>query len=112
MPSKIPKKYFSILKRWGVDFQILVKNKTILDDVKFEYFDQEVDFADTSCEKPKKIDLSDRIFSFKKVVEGDKVYKCMNHWKNNVDNDDNVVDNADYWEELDYFYIYEQHRNG
>jgi len=112
MPSKIPKKYFSILKRWGVDFQILVKNKTILDDVKFEYFDQEVDFADTSCEKPKKIDLSDRFFSFKKVVEGDKVYKCMNHWKNNVDNDDNVVDNADYWEELDYFYIYEQHRNG
>ena len=112
MPNKIPEKYFSILKRWGIDFEILVKNESILEDVKFEYFDQEVSFIDTSCKKPKEIDSSDRFFSFKKVVEGDKVYKCMNHWKNNIDNDDNIVDNPDYWEELDYFYIYEQHRNG
>ena len=48
--------------------------------------------------------------NLKIFVEADKTYKSLYHWKNNIDNDDKVVDNADYWEELDYFYIYEQDR--
>ena len=110
-PETIPKKYFDLLKRLNIDFHIFVKNKDILDDIRFEYFDQKVELYDPPCEKPKDVGLNDRFFSFKMVVEGDKIYKCTNFWKNNLDSEDNIVDNADYWEELDYFYIYEQDRD-
>jgi hypothetical protein len=110
-PDPIPKKYFEFLKRLNIDFRIFVKNKEILDDIRFEYFDQNVEFYNPKSQKPKNISASDKFFSFKMVVEGDKVYKSSYHWKNSIDNEDNIVDNADYWEESDYFYIYEQDRD-
>mgnify|MGYP003640377972 FL=1 len=110
-PQAIPKKYFELLKRLKIDIHILVKNKDILDDIRFEYFDQNVELYEPRSEKPKEVSAKDRFFSFKMVVEGDKVYKSSYHWKNNIDNEDNIVDNADYWEESDYFYIYEQDRD-
>ena len=110
IPEKVSDKYFSILKRLGINFHFLVKNKSILEDVKFKYFDQNVDYLDSYKQMPNSVSLKDRFFSFKFVVEGDSVYSCLHHWKNNIDNNDNIVDNADYWEELDYFYIYEQDR--
>ena len=110
IPEQVSDKYFSILKRLGINFHFLVKNKSILEDVKFKYFDQNVDYLDSYKQMPNSVSLKDRFFSFKFVVEGDSVYSCLHHWKNNIDNNDNIVDNADYWEELDYFYIYEQER--
>jgi len=110
-PETIPKKYFEFLKRLNIDFHIFVKNKEILDDIRFEYFDQNVEFYDPKSEKPKDIDVNDKFFSFKMVVDGEKIYKSSYHWKNSIDNEDNIVDNADYWEESDYFYIYEQDRH-
>jgi len=108
--DNIPKKYFELLERLKIKLKILVKNKEILDDVRFDYFDQDVEFYDPPSKKPDLVDFGDKFFSFKFVVEGDKIYKCTNFWKNNIDSDDNIVDNADYWEESDYFYIYEQER--
>jgi len=109
--DKIPQKYFSILKSLGIDFVFLVSNKEILDDMRFEYFDQLVEYYNPPKEKPKEINTNNYFMSFKFVVEGDKIYNSSYHWKNNIDKDDKIVDNADYWEELDYFYIYEQDRN-
>jgi hypothetical protein len=109
--ENIPKKYFELLKRLKIKLKILVKNKDILDDIRFDYFDQDVEFYDPPTKKPEGISLDDKFFSFKFVVEGDKMYKCTNFWKNKIDSDDNIVDNADYWEESDYFYIYEQDRH-
>ena len=31
----------------------------------------------------------------------------MAHWKKGLDNNVNIVDNDDFWEESNYFYIYE-----
>lgn len=108
--ENIPKQYFELLKRLKINFKIIVKNKDILDDIRFDYFDQDVEFYNPPSKKPDSVDLNDKFFSFKFVVEGDKIYKCTHFWKNNIDSDDNIVDNADYWEESDYFYIYEQER--
>jgi hypothetical protein len=107
----IPKEYFTFFKKRNIDFTIVVKNKEILDETRFKYFDQKVEYYSPPQEKPDCVDIGDRFFSFKLVIDGDKVYKSTYHWKNSIDNGDNIVDNADYWEELDYFYIYEQDRN-
>lgn len=109
--EKIPEDYFSLMKKLGIEFKILVKNKDILDEVRFDYFNQTVELYKPISEMPKGVTVNDYFFSFKIVVEGEKTYKSTHHWKNNLDNSDNIVDNADYWEELDYFYIYEQDRN-
>lgn len=108
--DEIPKKYFDYFKRNNIEFNIFVQNKEILDAVRFQYFDLKVEEYSPPTKKPKEVDLGDKFFSFKMVVEGDKIYKSTYHWKKNIDNEDNIVDNADYWEELDYFYIYEQDR--
>lgn len=109
-PDTIPSKYFSILKSLGINFSFLVKNKEILDDIRFEYFDEVVEYYDPPTKKPEFVGAEDYFFSFKYVVEGGKVYNSTYHWKKNLDSEDNIVDNPDYWEELDYFYIYEQKR--
>lgn len=108
--DQIPQNYFDLCKRLNIDVKIQVKNKDILDQTRFDYFDQNVEYLNPPTEKPEKVNLDDKFFSFKLVVEGDKVYKSTYHWKNNIDNSDNIVDNPNYWEELDYFYIYEQDR--
>jgi hypothetical protein len=109
--NKIPKEYFHSLKSLGINFSFLVKNKEILDDTRFEYFDEVVEFHKPNNKKPKNVKPNNYFFSFKMVVEGNKIYKSTYHWENKLDNSDNIVDNPNYWEELDYFYIYEQDRN-
>jgi len=111
MPEKIPDAYFEFLKKLDIEFLFLVTNKDILDDVRLEYFDHDVEFSDANREKPSDISLDDKFISFKTVIEGDKAYKSLAHWKKNIDSDNNIVDNLTYWEELDYFYIYEQEEN-
>jgi len=107
----IPKEYFSFFKKRNIDFKIYVTNKQILDDIRFKYFEQRVEYFDPPKEKPDCVSFTDKFFSFKLVVDGGDVYKSTYHWKNNIDKEDKVVDNSNYWEELDYFYIYEQDRD-
>ena len=107
----IPQAYFDFFKKFNIDFVIVVKNKKILDETRFKYFDQKVEYYKPHEKKPECVDIDDRFHSFKLVFDGDKMYKSTYHWKNNIDSGDNIVDNADYWEELDYFYIYEQKNN-
>ena len=109
--GEIPQNYFAFFKRLNINFVILVKNKEILDETRFKYFDQTVEYLNPPSKKPDSVGDNDRFFSFKLVFDGDKIYKSTYHWKNNIDNGDNIVDNADYLEELDYFYIYEQDRD-
>ena len=111
VPSKIPEIYFEALKKLGIDFMFLVSNEDIVDEMRLEYFDQDVEFIETLKEKPSDLNLSDKFISFKTVIDGDKSYKSLSHWKKNLDSDNNIIDNLNYWEELDYFYIYEQENN-
>jgi len=111
VPSKIPEIYFEALKKLGIDFMFLVSNEDIVDEMRLEYFDQDVEFIETLKEKPSDLNLTDKFISFKTVIDGDKSYKSLSHWKKNLDSDNNIIDNLNYWEELDYFYIYEQENN-
>ncbi len=111
VPAKIPDIYFEALKKLGIDFMFLVVNEDILDEMRLEYFDQEVEFVQSIKEKPSDLNISDKFISFKTIIDGEKSYKSIAHWKKNLDSDNNIIDNADYWEELDYFYIYEQENN-
>tara|TARA_R110000772_G_scaffold158_4_gene723 strand:+ start:789 stop:1967 length:1179 start_codon:yes stop_codon:yes gene_type:complete len=106
----IPKEYFNLLKKLKIHFLMLVKDKSLLDDLRLEYFDQSVEFYNPAKEKPELVNLNHKFISFKSVIEGSKVYKSVAHWKKGLDSSNNVVDNPTYWEELDYFYIYEQDR--
>jgi len=111
LESPIPKKYFEFLKKNKIHFLMMVKNKDILDDLRLEYFDENVEYYNPPKEKPKEVSLNHQFLSFKNVIEGDKIYKSLAHWKKGLDSDNNILDNPLYWEELDYFYIYEQDRN-
>jgi hypothetical protein len=111
VPSKIPEVYFEVLKKLDVEFMFLVTNKDIVDEIRLEYFDQDVEFVDLNKEKPSDLSIDDKFISFKTVIDGDKSYKSLAHWKKKIDSDNNIIDNLYYWEELDYFYIYEQENN-
>jgi len=104
----IPEEYLLMLKTLGIKFLFLVKDEKILDNLRFRYFEEKVDLYNPQKEKPKNVSKKDKFISFKTVIDGSKSYKSTYHWKNNIDNSDYIVDNADYWEESDYFYIYEQ----
>ena len=111
IPEKIPDTYFELLKRWNINFVFLVRDESILDEMRLEYFDQDVEYQDHPKEKPSDIDINDKFISFKTVIDGDKVYNSLAHWKKKIDFGSNILDNLSYWEELDYFYIYEQENN-
>lgn len=104
----IPQKYLELLKKKNIHLLILVKDKDLLDDLRLEYFDENVEFYNPAIEKPEQVSLNHKFLSFKSVIEGSKVYKSIAHWKKGLDSSNNILDNTTYWEELDYFYIYEQ----
>lgn len=107
----IPKEYFDFLRKNKITFLMLVNNKDLLESLRLEYFDENVELYNPPKQKPDNIKVNHKFLSFKNVVDGDKIYKSLAHWKKGIDSDVNIVDNADYWEELDYFYIYEQENN-
>jgi hypothetical protein len=111
IPEKIPDSYFEYLKKLDIEILFLVTNKNIIDDIRLEYFNSNVEYIELTKEKPSDVDLNDKFISFKIVVEGDKSYSSLAHWKKRLDSNNNILDNPSYWEELDYFYIYEQDTN-
>ena len=106
--DNIPKKYLDFLKKNKIQLLFLVRDESLLDDLRLEYFDDNVELYTPASEKPKNVELNHKFLSFKNVIEGSKIYKSIAHWKKGLDYSNDVLDNADYWEELDYFYIYEQ----
>jgi hypothetical protein len=111
MENKIDPRYFEFLKTLGIDYNILVTNKEILNDVRLEYFDENVELYIPTSKRPKDIPEGSYFFSLKKVIEGEVCYPSKAHWKSKqipLDKKMKIIDNSDYWEELDYFYIYEQ----
>jgi len=106
-PPQIEDSYFEKLRRLNIDFEFLVEDKSILDKVRLDYFEQMVSFEEKEIKKPKNISKEDKFLSCRFVIDGNKVYHSMAHWKKGLDNNVNIVDNDDFWEESNYFYIYE-----
>jgi len=103
----IPQQYFDHLKKWGIDIVLLTENKDDLADLRNHYFDIQVHVKDV-VEGNVQCGPNAKFLTNKKIVEGDKVYMSKAHYKKNLDSDNNVIDNDDFWEEVKHFYIYEQ----
>jgi hypothetical protein len=111
MESKVDPRYFEVLKKLGIDYDILVTDKEILNDVRLEYFDENVELYTPILKRPEGISEGSHFFSLKKVIEGSACYPSKAHWKEKqipLDKKIKIIDNSDYWEDLEYFYIYEQ----
>jgi len=107
----IPEKYFEILKLWGIEFQLMTKKEEDFAYLKNKYFDHSVNLYNQKKEKPKNISSKNLFLSGKRVFEAGIEYPSLAHWKikeKSVDEGINVLDNPEYWEEQEHFYIYEQ----
>jgi hypothetical protein len=109
----IPEEYFNILKRYKIEFQILVKSEDDLGFIKNKYFDYPVNSYTVNKNKLKIAHQNCKFFSNKILVEGDDIYASKAHWlikEKMVDKISYILDNDEYWSELDHFYIYEQNK--
>jgi len=109
--DQIPERYFEILKIWGINFQILVKDERDLGLLKNKYFDCEVHPYTSEKKKPINANKNCSFFSNKKIFKDGKVYASKAHFdlgKNIVDSKMNVIDTPEYWEEQEHHYYYEQ----
>jgi hypothetical protein len=109
--DSIPEEYFNILKRYKIEFQILVKNEDDLGFIKNKYFDYPVNLYTVNKNKLKNAHENCKFLSNKILVEGDDVFASKAHWlikQKMVDKMSYILDNNEYWSELDHFYIYEQ----
>jgi len=107
----IPDRYFEILKIWGIEFQILVKNENDLGFLKNKYFEQNVNLYSLSKEKPQNVQNNASFFSNKIIFKDGKQYASKAHLtneKNVVDSPMNVIDTLEYWQEQAHHYYYEQ----
>ena len=106
----IPEDYFNILKKYKIDFQILVKNENDLGLIKNKYFDYPVNSYTVNKNKLENVNKNCKFFSNKILVEGEDVYASKAHWlikDKMIDKTYYIIDNDEYWSELDHFYIYE-----
>jgi hypothetical protein len=106
----IPQVYIDTLKKWGIDFILLVEGDSDLPSIRNKYFDTQVHVKD---ELNNKIDCNPntKFLTNKNIVEGEKIYKSYAHFKKGLDSDDKVIDTPEYWEELKHFYIYDQEKS-
>jgi hypothetical protein len=107
----INERYFEILKIWGIEVNLLVKEEKDLGYLKNKYFDQNVNLYISNKEKPQNISEKTFFFSNKKIFKDGKEYASKAHLtnqKNIVDSQMNVIDTPEYWEEQEHHYYYEQ----
>lgn len=108
--DEVPSKYLDLLKSLQISFEFLIEDEEDLGYFKNKYFDYDVNPYKTKNKKPDNIASSARFISSKIIYENNIEYPSKAHWliKNkNIDNSMNILDNDEYWDELDYFYIYE-----
>ena len=112
--EKIDVRYFKALKKLNIEHQIMIEDESIISDARLEYFDQNVVLYTPHKSIPDGVSLDACFFTFKKVVEGSDVYESKAHWKNkqlSVDRQTKILDTPEYWEDLEYYYIYEQNKD-
>ena len=104
----IPANYFKVLKNHNIDCVLLVRDKKQLGGLRNKYFDVQVEPFEENSEKVAGLSAEARFLSSRRIIEGGKEYLSYAHWKKNLDNNNEVIDSAEYWRDIDHFYIYEQ----
>ena len=103
----IPDTYLQLLKNLNIEIVLLVTKKEDLTTIRNKYFDIPVRPFYNDKEAPCEIKESTRFMSSMRLIENGKEYLSYAHWKKGLDNDNKVINNPDYWKELDNFYIYD-----
>ena len=104
----IPDSYFKTLKNLNINVVLLIKNKKDLNYFKNLYFDVQVRAYLTSSDRYEGFNPKNKILSARRLISKGKEYLSPAHWQKNLDNHNNVIDNNDFFAEIENFYIYEQ----
>lgn len=108
--SLIPERYFDVLKKWGIQTVILIEDESILNDARLAYFEQDVRLH-TEPVKPDSFVVKDslKFKTNKAIVCGSKIFTSKAHLfsPKSVDLSDKIIDDSEYWKDLEHFYIYE-----
>ena len=62
----------------------------------------------TSSDRYEGFNPKNKILSARRLISKGKEYLSPAHWQKNLDNHNNVIDNNDFFAEIENFYIYEQ----
>tara|TARA_R100001129_G_scaffold176047_1_gene149644 strand:+ start:2475 stop:3617 length:1143 start_codon:yes stop_codon:yes gene_type:complete len=104
----ISQDYFDTLTELNINYTLLVKDEKLLPKIRNNYFDINIRTYNSDSKKKCEVGPKSRFFTKKTIFKDGKLYTSLAHLKNNLDNNDLVIDTNDFWGESQQFFIYEQ----
>lgn len=104
--------YFSEISNLGIPLKLITKDSENLSKLRINFFDWEV-FLITPRSK-KDIDNHEKICNNTKykssqiLVSNNKIYRSKAAWKQNLIDQDTIIDSPDFWEESESFMLYNE----
>jgi hypothetical protein len=104
--------YFSEISNLGIPLKLITKDSENLSKLRINFFDWEV-FLITPRSK-KDIDNHEKICNNTKykssqiLVSNNKIYRSKAAWKQNLIDQDTMIDSPDFWEESESFMLYNE----
>mgnify|MGYP003131658508 CR=1 FL=1 len=106
--DQISQDYFDSLSELNIKHTLLVKDEKLLPKVRNKYFDINIQTFNSDSKKRCEVNPKCKFFTKKTIFKDGKLYTSLAHLKNNLDNNDLVIDSDDFWKESQQFFIYEQ----
>jgi len=106
--KSIRQDYFDSLNELNINYTLLVKDEKLLPKIRNNYFDINIRTYNSNSKKKCEVGSKSRFFTKKTIFKDGKFYTSLAHLKNNLDNNDLVIDTDDFWKESQQFFIYEQ----
>lgn len=110
-------RYFKLLEKGGVKFNLLCKDENIINDLRLKFFDWQINLLKDKTKKD--LDTSDKICDNTRyknsmnIISQAQIYSSKAAWKNDIEGDhDQVIDCPEFWEELDTLKIYNDNNHG
>ena len=105
-------KYFRLLERGGVKFQLLCENEEDLNDLRLQFFDWEIHHLKKTSKKDldniEKLCDNTRYQSNMKIISNAKIYNSKMAWKYDKPEMNTVIDCEDFWEQLNSIKLYNE----
>ena len=103
----IPESYFETLKNLNINVRLLVLDPDDLPVIRNKYFDIPVLQYYEDKKAPCDLTEQTKFLSSLRLIQDGKEYLSYAHWKKGLDRNNKVLDTAEYWRQLNHFYIYE-----